>query len=407
LTCLLSRRLASACILILCGALAAMPAAADEPAAPEVLDLAGAAALLQVEPATVRELAEAERIPARRVGDAWRFAREALLEWLKGERFAGMAIVPPGRSAPLNLAGTSIADPAAVSARGRATGAELQLAQAGGAAKPEPAAQPATVGERSTAPTAGDIALRDQVVLLRRNAGTVDFGVAYARSEQTLSSLARTEQNAFAATGTLRYGLRDDLQLTARLPGVWRRNATFVDASVPAVPSSTMHQSYGGDASVSLLGVAAHEASGRPNLIWSLDGVAPTGPGDAGLGGGLVVSKSFDPAVLFAGINYLRGTSIDAADSRRTLARNNFGFNFGYTYALNDMLALNTVLNGSYRTTRSADGIAIPPARERYQLQLGMTWMLTPRLFIEPAVGIRLGGSAPDLTLSVNLPYSF
>ena len=50
---------------------------------PECL-LRPAAELLQVEPATVAELAEKGELPGRRVGDDWRFARSALLEWLAG-----------------------------------------------------------------------------------------------------------------------------------------------------------------------------------------------------------------------------------------------------------------------------------------------------------------------------------
>src|SRR5919202_1586492 len=49
---------------------------------PEVLDAAGAAELLLVDEAAVVELAERGEIPARRIGDAWRFSRRALLEWL-------------------------------------------------------------------------------------------------------------------------------------------------------------------------------------------------------------------------------------------------------------------------------------------------------------------------------------
>jgi hypothetical protein len=152
--------------------------------------------------------------------------------------------------------------------------------------------------------------------------------------------------------------------------------------------------------------VAAREATGRPNVIWSLDSVLPSGPGDRGLGGGMVLSKSYDPAVLFAGVNYLYAPSTDPSSSRRALAKHNLGMSLGYTYAVNDMLALNTVFTGAYRTMHSADGLAPPPARERYQLQFGMTWMLAPGLFVEPAVGIRLGGSGPDLLFSLNVPYS-
>jgi excisionase family DNA binding protein len=49
---------------------------------PEVLDAAGAAALLLVDEPAVIALAEAGEIPARRIGDGWRFSRRALLDWL-------------------------------------------------------------------------------------------------------------------------------------------------------------------------------------------------------------------------------------------------------------------------------------------------------------------------------------
>jgi excisionase family DNA binding protein len=53
-------------------------------AAPEVLTVEQAAALLQVEPAEVEKLAKAGELPGRQIGGAWRFPRAALLEWLGG-----------------------------------------------------------------------------------------------------------------------------------------------------------------------------------------------------------------------------------------------------------------------------------------------------------------------------------
>jgi excisionase family DNA binding protein len=49
---------------------------------PEVLTPAQAAALLQVEEEDVLALAEEGRLPGRRIGDEWRFARAALVTWL-------------------------------------------------------------------------------------------------------------------------------------------------------------------------------------------------------------------------------------------------------------------------------------------------------------------------------------
>ena len=120
-----------------------------------------------------------------------------------------------------------------------------------------------------------------------------------------------------------------------------------------------------------------------------------------------MLSKSYDPAVLFAGVSYLHGMNLDPADSRRSLAKHNFGLNLGYTYALNDSLALSTLVVGTYRNARSPDGVSIPPPRERYQLQLGTTWMLARGLFVEPQLSVRLGGEGPDFGFSLNIPYSF
>ncbi|TMK40488.1 MAG: helix-turn-helix domain-containing protein [Actinobacteria bacterium] len=53
--------------------------------APEVLSLSQAAELLAVEEAVVRELAEGGDLPARKLGNEWRFSRAALLAWLGGE----------------------------------------------------------------------------------------------------------------------------------------------------------------------------------------------------------------------------------------------------------------------------------------------------------------------------------
>jgi excisionase family DNA binding protein len=49
---------------------------------PDVLTVAQLAEWLQVDEAAVAELAESGELPGRRLGDEWRFAREAVLDWL-------------------------------------------------------------------------------------------------------------------------------------------------------------------------------------------------------------------------------------------------------------------------------------------------------------------------------------
>ena len=52
--------------------------------APEVLTVAQAAALLQVGEDAVLALADAGKLPGRRIGEQWRFSRAALVAWLAG-----------------------------------------------------------------------------------------------------------------------------------------------------------------------------------------------------------------------------------------------------------------------------------------------------------------------------------
>lgn len=52
------------------------------PANDEVLTAVDVASLLRVSPKTVKRMASDGRIPAQRVGRAWRFSRTAVLDWL-------------------------------------------------------------------------------------------------------------------------------------------------------------------------------------------------------------------------------------------------------------------------------------------------------------------------------------
>jgi hypothetical protein len=49
---------------------------------PEVLNAAQAGELLQIAESVVIELAEADQLPGRKLGNAWRFSRAALIAWL-------------------------------------------------------------------------------------------------------------------------------------------------------------------------------------------------------------------------------------------------------------------------------------------------------------------------------------
>ena len=143
-------------------------------------------------------------------------------------------------------------------------------------------------------------------------------------------------------------------------------------------------------------------AAAGPNIILSLDGVFGTGLGDKESAAASCCRRATTRRC-FAGLNYLHGNDIDPADPRRSLAKQNWGINLGYTYALNDSLALNTVVLATYRNSESPDGIRIPAPRERYALQLGTTWMLARGLFLEPQRPCAWA-ARPDFGFSLNVP---
>ena len=49
---------------------------------PEIMNSAQSGQFLQIEEHNVIELAEAGRIPGKKLGPVWRFSREALVQWL-------------------------------------------------------------------------------------------------------------------------------------------------------------------------------------------------------------------------------------------------------------------------------------------------------------------------------------
>ena len=81
---------------------AQFPAQFAADGAGDVLDGDGAVALLSVSAVTVRKLAAAGKLPARKVGRAWRFHRPTLMRWLEGDA-AAMAPEKPQepRTAPV------------------------------------------------------------------------------------------------------------------------------------------------------------------------------------------------------------------------------------------------------------------------------------------------------------------
>ena len=281
-------------------ALTAVPGRAGAPAAPpasawpEVLTLEMAARYLQLPPGELAALAEGEEVPARRLGQEWRFSRNALQAWLIGDwRLVTVALppgagpLPPARMAAVTGAGT--------------TGEAPSASGTGQGAAPAPA-EGSPIGEAPEEKTAEEVFLRRQQVLLAPGDVNLDFSLFYSSSDrQQLAlagdgiGLATLERDTFTAGLLARFGVAEETELFAGTS--YRFQDTDLTLGGETLDSESRDEF--GDIRLGLRRTILHEGNWRPNLVATLEGKVPTGDSSWALGGGLSFVKSYDPAVLF------------------------------------------------------------------------------------------------------------
>ncbi|WP_187276554.1 helix-turn-helix domain-containing protein [Parahaliea maris] len=366
---------------------------------PEVLTLDQAARYLQLDPASLGLLALEDGIPARRVGNDWRFSRQALQAWLAGdwhliasaERFDGE---PP-------LTTTALA-----SVRGAGTGRTAE--DAGELASER---SPEHIGEAPQERSAGDIFLRGQRVLLRPGDVTLDFGSFYSQSSaqqlvQIDDGIALADLESEGLTGLLlaRYGLFEETEIF--LSTSWSDQDTKLRVADQTIASD--NRSELGDFRLGLRRTLLTETVGRPDIILTLNGRIPSDSDHSSyaLGAGLGVVKSIDPVVLFANLHYRHTYSDDFEDITRLEPENRLDLNLGYAFAINDTLSLNTTLSGLFIDETRFDNATLL-SDELFSLQFSMTSWLAEGLYIEPAVGFRLNGPGKGFFIGMTLPYTF
>jgi excisionase family DNA binding protein len=368
---------------------------------PEVMNLEQAARYLKLDPQELRSMAERDLLPARRVGQVWRFNRDALLAWLTGEWGLVVAAVPPSGDAPL-------APPSLAQITG--AGAQAGPAHTDNGDRPDEEI-PERIGEAPEGRSADEIFLRGQRVLLRPGDVVFDVGMFYTESDRQQFApvdggtvLADLESEVTTVFLLGRYGLFDETEIffdtTYSSQNIDLR---FVDETL----SSTSRSEWG-DVHLGLRHTLLKEAAGRPDVIITLDGRIPTDEDRSSYatGGGIALVKSIDPVVLFANAQYRHTFSQDFDDISRLEPENRSDVSLGYAFAINDTLSFNTTLSGVF-TDESRFDSATLPRDELYTLQFGLTSWLAEGLYIEPTVGFSLNGPGDAFFIGLTLPYSF
>ncbi len=267
-------------------------AASGSTASPsEVLTLWEAADYLKIPLREAVRLANEGQFPGRRVGKYWRVTRQALHDWVaqggshqaKESEKAPPSVAsaaakatppPPTPSSPERQSDPGdLSDASLAAIAGRGTGGENTEQEA-----------PDAIGEAPEGPSAEQMFLRDQEVLLMPNQATLEFGFFYSRTEQDGLTVLVVNNTAFLASSfgeqdlyvwnfTGRYGLPYDIQFFANLPLIHTE-----DTITANVPNSTISEDSSRDLTETgnlVLGfrrTMVREQLGIPSIILSIEG---------------------------------------------------------------------------------------------------------------------------------------
>lgn len=393
---------------------------------PEVLTLDEVARLLRVTPKSVARLAREHRIPARLIGGHWRFRRTAILDWL------GRLDTVPRSTDQLSQPSESEVSPTPTPQRDGATlhqPSELPLSKdtlpksdllnitgrgPAGNASPK---EPPKIGEKKEVPTAEEVSLRGQQVLLKPQQLTLELDLSYTRSEeegltvvpingQTFIGNSLGKQDLYIAQFVARYGLPYDFLAVASLPLIHdHREFTATVPGTSLTDETTDNRTETGDLFLALRHTTVKEGVGYPEVILSLQGLVPTHKSSFGIGGGITLIKRVDPVALFASFNYVHIFSREFNDVTRLQTENIFSVDYGFAFSINESLAMSTSVLGTFTGRSTFDNATLDDV-QRFFLRTSLTALLTEKMFVEPFVSFSLNGN-DIVTVGVDIPYTF
>ena len=395
--------------LLFCGLAAAVSAGeakGTQPDAPEVLTLAEAAQFLRIDTPALEALAQHNEVPARRIGEAWRFSRTALLVWLTGEQSPGRALDQSSDSVQERLIAPPLSSTLPNTVMAQVTGRGTDSANNESAAMEAPE-EP--IGEAPEERSADEVFLRGQRVLLAPGQFTFDTGMFYTESDDRQLSLvdgnvglATIEANALTTFLLGRVGIAKETELFVSTSYSDQQSDVFLGS----LKLADSERSEWGGVRLGLRRTVLFEGPGRPDIILTLDGHIPTGDTSYAVGGGVAFIKSLDPAVLFASAQYSHTFSRDFSDVTRLEPDDRISVTVGYALALNDTLSLGMGLSGLHTGETRFDAVELRQ-QDRFSLQFGLTSRLAKRLYVEPTVSFGLSGPGNSFALGVTLPYNF
>ena len=341
-----------------------------------------------------------------------------------------------------------------------------QATSASTASEPGPDEEP----DRKTPATAQSVELvaeQEQGIVNRRL--SVEFGLTYSHfdnAQLNLSgflaldsiflgtiSLDQITSDVFVYDATVRYGLTDRLQFDVNVPSLFR-HSNFQSGGAGGDASGNEEVDVKGKGFGDINFGASYrlfkETVSRPDVVvnarvksptgrhpWGVELVEvpgtlenlkvperlSTGSGVWGASVGVSVLKTIDPMVVFGSATYFYNfkrhfSDLDEADFDQpgsVKIGNAFQFGAGVAFALNDRSSLSMSFTQRIvertKLYRDCEGcsrqVVVGSQANVGIMNLGANFALTDRLAIITNVGIGMTQDAPDMILSVRVPYRF
>jgi hypothetical protein len=214
--------------------------------------------------------------------------------------------------------------------------------------------------------------------------------------------LGTTESETFTTLLVARVGVLNETEVFASTSFHSQDTHQFFDGARLA---STGESDFAG-LRVGVRRTLLREGAGRPDIIISLDGQIPTPDGASDASGGLILVKSVDPVVLFAGATWLHTFRRNLPDGTRFGPDDRIAVSMGYGLALNDTLAISASVSGLFGAGPGS-GAATSGTPGAFSGRFGLTSWLAEGLYIEPSVSFGLSGPGQSVAFGVTVPYAF
>jgi hypothetical protein len=379
----------------------------------EVLTLDEAATLLRVEPRDLRNLALLGRVPGRKLGSEWRFSRRVLLLWLAGTEPPDPELLDEQLASLMDrdLRGGD-GDPAGTEA------SDTELAAILGRGPEDGSGGEATVGEPPQAKTAEEIFLRNQRVLLGRGELIIEPSLYYSRSDRPaikllelvgpddgvpglpdgliLPASATIEKDTFSISTAFRYGLFGETEVFA--------GGRYQHLRLDPGSEFSSSRTHSGGVFLGVRRTLLRESRYIPDLVFSLRGNIPIAKDSYAVGSDMWLVKSFDPIVLFGGVEYRHTFSRNFDELELLEPEDTLGLTFGSSFAVNDTLSLNTSLSALFNWETDF-GDVILRQQEEFSLRMGLTWTGGTGPYLEPNVTLGLNGPGNWVTFGLSIPW--